>query len=213
MQDFSLYVITDRRIQKRDNLHVVEEAITGGASVIQLREKELTTRELLEEALCLRECTKRYGVLFIVNDRVDVALASRADGVHLGPDDMPLEYARRLAPHLLLGYSCDTVEAAKKAESLGADYLGVGAVFPTATKKDAGEPIGLERLREIKSAVSIPVIAIGGITLENLEAVLEMGVDGVAVVSAIVGAFSVKDAASAFRARIDAFRRKLGGAS
>lgn len=212
-RDFSLYVITDRKIQKRRNLEVVEEAIAGGASVIQLREKDLSTREFLEEALLLRECTRRHGVLFIVNDRVDIALASGADGVHLGPEDMPLSYARRIAPCLIIGYSCDTKEEAQKAERLGADYLGVGTVFPTTTKRDAGPPIGLERLREIKSSVRIPVVAIGGITLDNVEDVLATGVDGVAVVSAIVGAPSVREAASLFREKIDRFRRKNYGNS
>ncbi len=208
MKGFSLYVITDRNIQKRDTLEVVEEAILGGASVIQLREKDLPTREFLDEALRVRKCTKRYGVLFIVNDRVDIALASEADGVHLGPEDMPLRYAHRIAPHLLLGYSCDTVEEAKRAEQAGASYLGVGTVFPTKTKKDAGEPIGLERLRLVKEAVHIPVVAVGGINLDNLESVLATGVDGVAVVSAIVGAPSVRDATLSFRAKIDAFWEK-----
>lgn len=210
-RDFSLYVITDRQIQRRTNLEVVEEAIAGGASVIQLREKHLSTRAFLEEALLLRECTKRHGVLFIVNDRVDIALASGADGVHLGPEDMPLEYARRIAPHLVIGYSCDTKEEAQKAVQLGADYLGVGTVFPTTTKKDAGPPIGLERLREIAAAVTIPVVAIGGITLENVDDVLETGVSGVAVVSAIVGAPSVREATRAFRRKIDAFLRRTHG--
>lgn len=212
-RDFSLYVITDRRIQKRPNVEVVEEAIAGGASVIQLREKDLSTREFLEEALLLRECTKRHGVLFIVNDRVDIALASGADGVHLGPEDMPLVHARRIAPHLIIGYSCDTKEEAQAAERLGADYLGVGTVFPTTTKRDAGPPIGLERLREIVSSVRIPVVAIGGITPENVESVLAAGVDGVAVVSAIVGASSVREAAALFRKKIDDFLRKRHGAS
>ncbi len=212
-RDFSLYVITDRRIQKRPNVEVVEEAIAGGASVIQLREKDLSTREFLEEALLLRECTKRHGVLFIVNDRVDIALASGADGVHLGPEDMPLAYARRIAPHLIIGYSCDTKEEAQAAEHLGADYLGVGTVFPTTTKGDAGPPIGLERLREIVSSVRIPVVAIGGITPENVESVLAVGVDGVAVVSAIVGVSSVREAAALFRKKIDDFLRKRHGAS
>ncbi|MEN3184953.1 MAG: thiamine phosphate synthase [Atribacterota bacterium] len=211
MKDLSLYVITDRRIQKRTNLEVVEEAIAGGASVIQLREKDLSTREFLEEALLLREYTKRHGVLFIVNDRVDIALASGADGVHLGAEDMPLLYARRIAPRLIIGYSCDTKEEAQEAERLGADYLGVGTVFPTATKKDAGPPIGLDRLREIVSAVSIPVVAIGGITLENVEAVLATGVAGVAVVSAIVGAPSVREATALFRKKINAFLEKRHG--
>lgn len=212
-KDFSLYVITDRNIQKRTNLEVVEEVIAGGASVIQLREKNLSTREFFEEALLLRRYTKRYGVLFIVNDRIDIALASEADGVHLGPEDLPLSYARRIAPHLVIGYSCSTKEEAQEAERLGADYLGVGAVFPTTTKKDAGPPIGLERLREIVSSVTIPVVAIGGITLENVEAVLATGVAGVAIVSAIVGAPSVRGATALFREKIDTFLRKSHGTS
>lgn len=208
MRDMSLYVITDRKIQKRTNLEVVEEAIAGGAAVVQLREKELPTRMLLEEALLLRECTRHHGVLFIVNDRIDIALASGADGVHLGPEDMPLMYARRIAPHLIIGYSCGTKEEAQEAERLGADYLGVGPVFPTTTKKDAGLPIGLERLQEIVSAVAIPVVAIGGITPENVEMVLATGVAGVAVVSAIVGAPSVREATALFRRKIDTFLRE-----
>ncbi len=151
--------------------------------------------------------TRALGALFIVNDRVDIALAVGADGVHLGEEDLPLSHARRIAPTLLVGASCDTEEEARRLEALGADYLGVGTVFPTATKKDAGEPIGLERLRRIKEAVRIPVVAIGGITLENVEEVLATGVDGVAVVSAVVGASSPYEAARAFREKIDAFRR------
>jgi thiamine-phosphate pyrophosphorylase len=207
--DLSLYVITDRAIQApRSHVAVVEEAISGGASVVQLREKGVSTRVLFEEALALRKLTREKGVLFIVNDRLDVALAVGADGVHLGEEDLPISCARRMAPSLIIGASCDTEEKARELEALGADYLGVGTVFATATKKDAGEPIGLLRLRRIKEAVSIPVVAIGGITLENVEAVLATGVDGVAVVSAVVGAPSPYEAARAFRVRIDAFRRE-----
>ncbi|MGQ9472538.1 MAG: thiamine phosphate synthase [Candidatus Caldatribacteriaceae bacterium] len=205
--DLSLYVITDRKIQApRSHVEVVQEVIAAGASVVQLREKEENTRTFLEEALSLRAITKEQGVLFIVNDRIDVALAACADGVHLGEEDMPIEYVRRIAPHLLIGASCDTEERAKELEAQGADYLGVGTVFATATKKDAGEPIGLERLRAIKKVVKIPVVAIGGITLENLEEVLATGVDGIAVISAIVGSPSPYDVTRMFRRRIDLWR-------
>lgn len=208
--DLSLYVITDRKIQApRNHVEVAREVIAAGASVVQLREKEGNTRTLLEEALSLRAVTKDRGVLFIVNDRIDVALAACADGVHLGEEDMPISYARRIAPHLLIGASCDTEERAKELEAQGADYLGVGTVFATATKKDAGEPIGLERLRAIKRAVKIPVVAIGGITLENLEEVLATGVDGIAVISAIVGSPSPYNATRMFRQKIDLWREKI----
>jgi len=208
MRDFSLYVILDRAVQRgRSHLEVAREAIRGGATVIQLREKNLPTRPIFEEALKLRQLTRELGALFIVNDRLDVALAVSSDGVHLGEEDLPVDVARKLAPSIIIGCSCDTVERARELERLGADYLGVGTVFPTATKKDAGEPIGLSRLKEIKQAVRIPVIAIGGINLSNLDAVLETGVDGVAVVSAIVGAELVFEAASLFRKKIDAWRK------
>ena len=209
MRDFSLYVILDRALQKgRSHLEVAREAILGGATVIQLREKNLATRAMFEEALELRKLTRELNTLFIVNDRLDVALAVSSDGVHLGEEDLPVDAARRVAPDLIIGCSCDTVERARELERLGADYLGVGTVFPTVTKKDAGEPIGLSRLKEIKQVVSIPVVAIGGINLSNLDAVLSTGVDGVAVVSAIVGADSVFEAASAFRKKIDSWRKK-----
>ncbi|MEN3185172.1 MAG: thiamine phosphate synthase [Atribacterota bacterium] len=207
--DLSLYVITDRTIEApRSNVEVAREAARGGASVIQLREKRASTKVFLEEALELRKLTRDEGVLLIINDRLDVALAVEADGVHLGEEDMPISYARRLAPSLLIGVSCDTEKKARELEALGADYLGVGTVFPTSTKKDAGEPIGLLRLRQIKEAVKIPVVAIGGITLDNVEEVLATGVDGVAVVSAVVGASSPFEAARAFRQKIDTFWSK-----
>ncbi|HSV31232.1 MAG TPA: thiamine phosphate synthase, partial [Atribacteraceae bacterium] len=168
-------------------------------------------RVLLEEARIIREITQQYDVGFIVNDRIDIALAARADGVHLGDTDLPLLEARRIAPHLIIGSSCATVEEARAAEKLGADYLGVGSVYPTATKPDAGPSIGLDRLREIKCSVRIPVVAIGGINLRRAEEVLATGVNGLAVVSVVIGHPSPRTQAAAFRNIIVNIRGKSDG--
>jgi len=209
MIDYSLYVITDQHLQgNRTADQVVEEAIRGGATVIQLREKTAHSRHFLEQALLLQTITQKAGISLIINDRIDIALASGADGVHLGDEDLPIEYAREIAQKLIIGYSADSVETARWAESQGANYLGVGSVYATSTKSDAGFPIGLQRLKEIKQAVSIPVVAIGGITLNRLNEVLATGVDGVAVVSAIVAAPSVYAATRQFRNIIDNYRMR-----
>ena len=209
MIDYSLYVITNRDLQRnRSTIEVVEEVIRGGATIIQLREKNLSTRVFFENALTIRKITKRAGIPLIINDRMDIALAVNADGIHLGEEDLPLKYARKIAPHLIIGYSADSVLDAQLAEKDGADYLGVGSVFPTATKVDAGPAIGIQRLEEIKKAVSIPVVAIGGINLANLPEVIQAGVDGVAVVSAIVADASPFRAAKRFRLTIDSLRKE-----
>lgn len=208
MIDYSLYVITNRDLPRnRTLIEVIEEVIQGGATIIQLREKNLPTRIFFENAQTVRKITKTTGIPLIINDRLDIALAVGADGVHLGDEDLPLRYAREIAPHFIIGYSADSVHQAQKAEEDGANYLGVGSVFPTQTKIDAGMAIGTKRLREIKTAVSIPVIAIGGITLENLPEVIQSGVDGVAVVSAIVAADSPFETTKRFRYIIDTFRK------
>jgi len=195
--DWSLYVITDARLaQGRSHLEVIEAAIKGGATVVQYREKEATTKKMIEEARVLKALCHKKGIPFIVNDRVDVALAVDADGVHLGDDDMPVGIARRLlGPDKIIGASADSVEKALLYSKEGADYLGVGSVFATSTKPDAGEPIGLEKLSRIVRAVSIPVVAIGGINEDNVAEVIRTGVAGVAVVSAIVAADDVEEAA------------------
>jgi len=209
MIDYSLYVITNRDLQRnRSTFEVVEGVIRGGATIIQLREKNLSTRVFFENALTIRKITKRAGIPLIINDRMDIALAVNADGIHLGEEDLPLKYARKIAPHLIIGYSADSVLDAQLAEKDGADYLGVGSVFPTATKVDAGPAIGIQRLEEIKKAVSIPVVAIGGINLANLPEVIQAGVDGVAVVSAIVADASPFRAAKRFRLTIDSLRKE-----
>lgn len=183
-----LYVITDPRL---GGGHIVgaRAALQGGARIIQLRDKEASTRQLVEYAQVLRTLTRECNALLLINDRLDVALAVEADGVHLGQDDMPVPLARRIAgAELIIVVSVETVDEAIRAEAEGADYLGVGPMFATATKPDAGTPVGPERLREIKQRVSIPVFGIGGITSENAVQVLQAGADGLCVISAILDA-------------------------
>lgn len=189
MLDLSLYVIADpRACAGRPLAEVVGAAIAGGATVVQLRVKEATTREMLLLAEEIRWLTAEAGIPFIVNDRADVAVATDADGVHLGPEDLPVRAARRvLGPRRIIGASVGTVEEARQAEADGADYLGVGSVFPTASKPDAGEPIGVDGVRTIAQAVHIPIVGIGGITAANAPLVLQAGAVGVAVLSAVVG--------------------------
>lgn len=195
--DLSLYVITDRLLSRgRSHREVVASAIAGGATCIQLREKDLSTRELYVTAEDLRRLTREKGVTFIVNDRLDVALAVGADGVHLGPDDLPFTAARRLMPpDMILGVSAGNLKDALEAQRMGANYLGVGSVFATATKADAGEPIGLEGLSHICRRVSIPVVGIGGINASNARSVMEAGAAGVAVISSVVAASDIASAA------------------
>ena len=191
-----LTVITDEALARPRALSdVVREALAAGAPTIQLRLKGATARELLEAAHTLIPIVRSAGALFIVNDRLDVALAAGADGVHLGPDDPPVMDARAVAADTLgvvaeafvVGYSADTTDGATRAEAEGADYLGVGAVYATANKSDAGEVIGLEGLRRVVKAVSIPVVAIGGITPERARAVAETGACGSAIIGAVMG--------------------------
>lgn len=192
-----LYVITEPAL--RDPIESAQAVLTAGVRLLQLRDKTSTTRELVRIGHALHTLTRQYGAQLIVNDRLDVALAIEADGVHLGQDDLPVELARRIAgDRLIIGVSAETVEEAHQAEAAGADYLGVGPMFATHTKPDAGTPVGPERLRAIKQAVRIPVFGIGGITPENALAVLHAGADGICVISAIVGAPDPAMAARAF---------------
>ena len=194
--DFTLYLVTDRRwLGERTLWDGVEEAIRGGATLVQLREKEISSKEYLELAQRVKEVTDRHDIPLIINDRIDIALAVDADGVHLGPEDLPVPLARKLlGDGKIIGSSAASVDEALLFQAQGADYLGVGAVFPTATKRGT-EKVGLEDLRGIKSAVHIPVVAIGGINAENAKPVMETGVDGVAVVSAIMDQADIREAA------------------
>ena len=191
-----LCVITDRRLSGAGHERVAELALDGGATFLQLRDKEMTTRELLEVAQALRRLAREREALFVVNDRADVAAACGADGVHVGRDDLPVAAARALlGPEAVVGASARTVEEAREAEEAGADYLGVGPVYEArATKPDATAPRGLRLIRDIVATVRIPVVAIGGIDRTNAAEVLRAGAHGVAVVSAVAAA---KDVAGA----------------
>jgi thiamine-phosphate pyrophosphorylase len=188
--DYSLYLVTDRGLSRgRPTLEVVAAALDGGVTCVQLREKTLPTRRFIEEALALAALLRNRGVPLIINDRVDVAQAVDADGVHLGRSDMPLAMARRiLGSSKIIGASVESLEDAVAAERQGADYLGVSPVFATPTKADAAPPLGLEGLRAIRRAVTVPLVGIGGVNRSTAAAVIRSGADGVAVVSAIVAA-------------------------
>lgn len=185
-----LIVITDRALARpRPVEAVVEAALQAGAPVIQLREKVRTVRETLPLARRIRMATHAAGALFFVNDRLDLALAVGADGIHLGPDDLPVPAARRVVPDdFLLGYSTDRPEEARRAEADGADYIGCGTVWATGSKEDTGRTIGLERLAEVAAAVSVPVVGIGGITVQRAGSVARAGAAGCAVIRAVMGA-------------------------
>lgn len=195
-----LYAITDRSwLHGRTLASQVEEALEGGATFLQLREKNLDDAHFLEEARELQALCREHGVPFIVNDNVDVALAMGADGIHVGQHDMEAGDVRKLlGPDKILGVSAQTVDQAILAEQRGADYLGVGAVFPTGSKDDADD-VSFEELKAICEAVSIPVVAIGGISLLNVKELAGSGICGIAVISAIFAQSDIKMAAQQLR--------------
>lgn len=195
--DLLLYAITDRRnLDKKMFFEKIEEALQGGVTILQLREKELDEDSFINEAIEVKNICRKHGVPLIINDNVNVALKSGADGVHVGIEDMPIDEIRRTVPDsFIIGATCKTVEQAQSAERLGADYMGVGAVFPSPTKKNAVR-ITREQLKEICASVSIPAVAIGGISLENVDELKGGGMSGIAVVSAVFSADDIQKAAS-----------------
>jgi thiamine-phosphate pyrophosphorylase len=181
------HVLTDTCLQSRfSHVELAELALAGGADTIQFRQKEESTREMIRTAEQIRELCRKAGAAFIVNDRVDVAIASRADGVHLGQDDFPIPLARKLlGDEALIGGSAGNLEEARRAFREGADYIGFGPVYPTSSKEDAGPAAGVDLLKQIVEGVSLPVVAIGGIGRDNAPAVLRAGAHGFAVISAV----------------------------
>ena len=204
MIDYSLYLVTDRALSLgRSTVEVVRAAIRGGVSCVQLREKGCSTREFMDEARLLKALLAGTGVPLFINDRLDVALAVGADGVHLGQNDLPIADARRLVGNrMIIGISAESVADAVRAEAEGADYIGASPVFTTPTKTDTAPPLGLDGLRAIRRAVRLPLVAIGGIDANNAAQVLRAGADGLAVVSAIVSAPCPRTAAAGLRQRI-----------
>ncbi|MCE5313917.1 MAG: thiamine phosphate synthase [Armatimonadota bacterium] len=204
-----LYVITDSELcPGRTHAEIARAAVEGGAALVQIRDKHASDREFLEAALEIRQITEEAGVLFFVNDRLDVAAASGADGVNIGQSDLPVEVARGLlGDEVIIGVSVDSVDQAKKAQEDGADYVGFGPIFNTTTKPDSGPVSGLDALRKVCHEVSIPVVAIGGISIANIGSVAANGAACAAVVSAVVCA---EDMVKATSDLVREFRKFIG---
>lgn len=196
-EDLRLYLVTDRPLSLgRDIDWIVEEAVKGGATMVQLREKDCSTREFIELAAKLKETLKPLGVPLLINDRIDVALAVDADGVHIGQSDMPYETARKLlGPDKIIGLSVENMDDIRVANGLDVDYVGISPVYSTHTKTDTAAPFGLDGLREAVKLSIHPTVAIGGMNMKTAKDVMACGTDGIAVVSAIVSADSPCEAA------------------
>ena len=209
MPTYDLCVITRNVAHlNRTHLDVARAALEGGATIIQFRDKELDSRALLDLSLQLRQLTRAHGATFIVNDRLDIALASDADGVHLGQADLPVAVARRLmGEQAIIGCSASSPQEATAAEAAGASCLGVGPVYPTGSKSDAGEAIGVSAIAQIRRAVQIPLLAIGGITCQNVAEVIAEGADGIAVIAAVAEAPDMVAAAADLRRCVQEARR------
>lgn len=209
---YDLYVVTDREIGLgRTHQEIAEQAVAGGADVIQFRDKNLPFREFLKIACDISKITDDAGARFIVNDRIDAALAAGADGVHLGQTDMPAEYARKISPDdFIIGVSVGNAKEAAIAESAGADYIALSPIFSTGSKKDAGPGYGLKTLAEIRSLSNLPLIAIGGINRGNICEVISAGADGIAVISAVTAAEDIRVATEEMKSAISLEKRKTG---
>ena len=203
--DYSLYLVTDAKLSRgRSQLEIIEAAVQGGVTMVQYREKNTNTRQMVEEALELSKLCRQLSVPFIVNDRVDVALAVDADGVHIGQEDMPASLVRKMiGPGKILGVSVDNIPQARAAIAAGADYVGAGAIFKTPTKTDISPPIGIQGLHKLARICTIPIVAIGGLNANNVEEVILAGAGGIAVVSAIVNADDVESAAHELKVIIE----------
>ena len=199
--DYSLYLVTDRMLMSTKTLgEAVEQAVIGGCTMVQLREKEILSLDFYVLASEMKKITDRYGIPLIINDRIDIAMAVGAAGVHTGQKDIPADIVRKvISKDMLLGVSAASVAEAVNAAKAGADYLGVGAMFPTGTKPDAGF-VSMEELGKIRRAVDIPIVVIGGISKENATLFQPMGIDGLAVASAVIAQPDIKKSAADLKA-------------
>ncbi len=195
--DFALYLVTDRGLSRgRNTREIVAAAVRGGVTCVQLREKTCSTRDFISEALAIKDILKTHAIPLIINDRLDVAQAVGADGVHLGQSDMPFKTAKAIVKNaMIIGISAESFEDAVEAENAGADYIGVSPIYATPTKTDTAPALGLEGLARIRERVNIPLVGIGGLNADNAREVIRYGADGVAVVSAIVSADDPEEAA------------------
>lgn len=205
--DYSLYLVTDRGLMSTPTLEeAVEQAITGGATLVQLREKAVSSLEFYRTAVKVKRITEKHRVPLIINDRVDIALAVDAAGVHIGQSDLPARQVRSiLGKDKILGVSASTREEAVRAQEDGADYLGVGAMFATGTKTDA-KPVSMEELKRIRKAVSLPIVVIGGINRKTVPLFDGMGIDGIAVVSALISAKEIAGEAKELKKAVSRLR-------
>jgi thiamine-phosphate pyrophosphorylase len=197
MFDLSLYLVTDRQLSLgRDMEWIVEEAVKGGVTMVQLREKDCSTRQFIELAIRLKQRLAPYKVPLIINDRLDVALAADADGLHIGQSDMPYETARRLlGRNKIIGLSVENMEQVHEANNLDVDYIGISPVFSTSTKTDTAKPFEIDGIRQIMNVTKHPAVGIGGINRDNAAAIMQAGANGIAVVSAICSANNPREAA------------------
>lgn len=203
-----VYVISPAGVPEAALVAQVKQALSGGATCLQLRDKQMPSRQRLERARRVHRLTQAAAVPLIINDRVDIAMAAGAEGVHLGQDDLPcVEVRKMVGASLIIGVSAETVDEARRAERDGADYLGVGPMFATATKDDAGQPVGPGRLKLIQAAVDLLCVGIGGITLDRVDRVIAAGARGVAVISAVFGAADPRQAVIQLRQAVE---RSLG---
>jgi len=203
--DLALYLVTDRSLSKGRPIEwIVEEAVKGGVTMVQLREKDCSTNDFLELAILLKKTLEQYNVPLIINDRIDIVLAANADGLHIGQSDMPYHIARKILGYKkIIGLSVETSSQAKEANLLDVDYIGISPVFATGTKTDISTPLGLEGIREIASFTKHPIVGIGGIHILNTKAVIDAGAKGIAVVSAICSATDPQQAAVELKNEIE----------
>lgn len=213
MPDLSLYLVTDRALSKgRDITWIVEEAAIGGVTMVQLREKACTTREFINLASTLKKILSKYNVPLIINDRADVALASGADGLHIGQSDMPWSMARKiLGPGKIIGLSVENTDQARDANNMDVDYIAISPVFSTDTKTDTNTPFGLDGITQVMAITKHPTVAIGGISISNAESIIRAGVNGIAVVSAICSADNPRQAATDLKNKIKAINNEATG--
>ena len=199
LNDFGLYFITDSNLTKKTVIDDVKAAIKGGVNIIQYREKGASTKQMLKEAAEIKKLCQKNNIIFLINNRIDIALAVDADGVHIGQDDMPYETARKLlGKNKIIGVTTHNIEESVEAEKIGADYIGLSPIFLTSTKADAGKACGPEMIKKVKSNVKIPIAAIGGINESNVGQVLKAGGKNIAIISAILTKEDVETAVKEF---------------